>query len=103
MKIMSWTTYNKKYSPERRTVQDGTLGFTYRVEPTMIYAGFFHVLFPVSHTLHGVPLGINDSIPYKKQVAEWAKTQEYGSFDTVVYHVWKIRGESTKMIDLYLK
>ena len=37
---MSYPTYRKKFKPTMYTVQDGTLGYVYSIEPTMRNAGF---------------------------------------------------------------
>lgn len=41
-KVMSYSTYRKKFNPVGYTVQDGTLGIVYSIEPTMRNAGFNH-------------------------------------------------------------
>jgi len=104
--VLSWQTFKKRYKPQMRNVQDGTLGITYSVEPTMRYNGFFCTSLDNKWTDSGVPLGFDErkGTP-KKQVIEWLNNNHfYDRYKICVYHVWHVRREyGTVMIDIFLK
>ncbi len=103
--IMSWATFKKKHNPTIYTVQDGTLGIIYKVEPTMLRAGFKKETLPTQSGDHCPSFGIDtDKGTFKKQLLNYiSDNTTYKDCTLVVYHVWNQRDGSTKEMDIFRK